>query len=310
MRHIVPRSACARLGRVRCARFLVAWLASACSVWTAPAPAPRQIQVAEPTRALDTRSLEVHWIGHATVLLRVGERWILTDPMFSARAGGVLPRKVGAAMTIDALPRLDCVVVSHAHFDHLDAPSLERLAAHTLAVPSGLPTYLPALRVDTVAALEPWQSTDCHGVRITAVPASHGDGRFGLDALWRRHDHAGFVFEHDGSTIYFAGDTGYAPALFREIGRRFAIDVALLPVGPAGRARWIERWRRRVHLTPADALLAFRELRAQWMVPIHWGAFYEEPAAERRAIETALATSPDRDHVRLLTAGDSTEFLW
>ena len=245
------------------------------------------------------------------MLIRVGDRWILTDPMFSARAGGVLPRKVAAALPLDELPRLDCVVVSHAHFDHLDLPSLQRIGdGATLAVPTGLPAYPPPLRFDAVAPLAPWQSVDCHGVRITAVPASHGNGRFGLDALWRRHDHTGFVFEYDGATVYFAGDTGYDPELFRDIGRRFAIDLALLPVGPAGRARWIERWRREVHLTPADALLAFGELGAQWMVPVHWGAFYQDPVAERRVIEAAIAADSRGDRVRMLAVGDSTEFLW
>ncbi len=284
----------------------------ACSLTRSPAPAPRHVQLRAPRPdAADTRSLDVHWIGHATVLIRAGDRWILTDPMFSARAGGVLPRKVGAAMAIDELPRLDCVVVSHAHFDHLDLPSLRRIGAGaTLAVPTGLRAYLPDLDFAAVAPLEPWQSVDCHGVRITAVPASHGNGRFGVDALWRRHDHTGFVFEYDGATVYFAGDTGYQPELFRDIGRRFDIDVALLPVGPAGRARWIERWRRGVHLTPEDALLAFDQLGAQWMVPVHWGAFYQDPVDERRVIEGAIASDQRGRRVRLLAAGESTEFLW
>ena len=284
---------------------------AACGVLAPTAPAPRHLHPVAAAPAADTRSVAVYWIGHATVLVRLGDRWILTDPVFADRLGGVVVRKVGAALSIDELPPLDCVLVSHGHLDHLERPTLARLDRRaTLVVPPGLPSFVPPDHFAALATLAPWQSIDCHGVRITAVPASHGNGRYGLDALWRRHDHTGFVLEGGGVTGYFAGDTGYDPSIFRAIGARFAIDLALLPVGPAGRARWIERWRRDVHLTPADALLAFAETGARWMVPVHWGAFYQDPRDERRVIEAAIAADPRRDRVRLLTVGDSAEFLW
>jgi N-acyl-phosphatidylethanolamine-hydrolysing phospholipase D len=259
-----------------------------------------------------TRSLQVFWIGHATVLVRMDDRWILTDPHFGARLAGVQKRRVAPAMQPDELPPIDCVVVSHAHFDHLDPASLAALdPTATLAVPTGILTFLDERTpFGTIASLDDWRGTDCHGVRITAVPARHGQGRYLVDALWHHETAAGFVFEYHGMTVYFAGDTGYDERLFASIGRRFRIDLALLPFGPAGRPRWIERLRRSVHMTPDDSLRAFAVLGAQWLVPMHWGTFFKDPAVERRAITAAIARDPRRDRVRLLEVGQATEMLW
>jgi L-ascorbate metabolism protein UlaG (beta-lactamase superfamily) len=118
------------------------------------------------------------------------------------------------------------------------------------------------------------------------------------------------MIEDGATTVYFAGDTGDDPAMFSAIGRRFRIDVALLPVGPAGRAAWIERWRRKVHLTPERAMHAFALLGAQWMIPIHFGTFFRPRDAELPVIRAAIARDPRGDHVRLLGVGEATDFLW
>src|SRR5204863_2614249 len=194
---------------------------------------------------------------------------------FSERIAGVLQRQVEPAMAPSELPPLDAILVSHAHFDHLDVPSLRRLSDAPLLVPPGVPAFLPGnLPQHRVIALETWRSWASGDVRITAVPASHGDGRYWVDR-WHRRSHTGWVIEVGERTVYFAGDTGYIAAQARAIGQRFRIDVGLIPVGPAGRAHWLERLRAEVHASPDAALDLFRDTGAQWMVPIHFGTFFQ-----------------------------------
>ena len=258
-------------------------------------------------------SVEVLWVGHSTVLVRLGDRWILTDPVFSEGIGGGLVRRyVRPGIDIDDLPPVDWVVISHAHADHLDVPSLERLGPGAdLVVPPGLVNLLPrSLPVRDVHALDKWKSIERDGVRVTAVPARHANARWVVDGIWRRRAHAGFVVERGPHTLYFAGDTGYDAKLFREIGRRFDIDVALIPVGPADRAGWVHRLRRHVHVSPEEALRIFDDVGAQWMVPIHFGTFWKRDAGEQAAVEGAIAAHPRSEWVRLLKVGESATFRW
>lgn len=258
----------------------------------------------------DSDAITVSWIGHATLLVGIRGHWFLTDPMFSDRLAGMLQRKVAPAIAPSELPALDAILVSHAHFDHLDLPSLRRLADAPLLVPPGIPTFLPAdLPQHQVVALDTWQSWSRGDVRITAVPASHGDGRYWVDR-WNRHSHTGWVIEIGNRTVYFAGDTGYVAAQARELRRRFRIDVDLIPVGPAGRAQWVERWRADVHATPDAALDLFADTGAQWMVPIHFGTFFQPTGYEDPLITAAVARHHLEHAVRVLAIGETTTFRY
>jgi L-ascorbate metabolism protein UlaG (beta-lactamase superfamily) len=265
---------------------------------------------------LDSNSIDVYWIGHATVLVRMGDRWILTDPNFSTRIGGLVRRYVRPGVAIDDLPDLDWVVVSHAHADHLDIPSLRKLPARararaSLVIPPGVADLIPAsVAFPRTFAVSKWRSVEADGVRVTAVPARHADARWVIDELWRHDAHTGYVIEYGALTVYFAGDTGYDRELFATIGERFDIDVALIPVGPANRPGWVHRLRRHVHVDPDEALAIFDDVGAQWMVPIHYGTFFKADAGERRAIRAAIDRHPRARAVRMLTIGDSTTFHW
>lgn len=264
---------------------------------------PRAASVAD-----DSDAVTVSWIGHATLLVGIRGHWFLTDPVFSERLAGVLQRRVEPAMAPAELPPLDAVLISHAHFDHLDIPSLRRLGDVPLMVPPGVPTFLPHdLPQHRVVALDTWQSWSVGDVRITAVPASHGDGRYLLD-LWHKRSHTGWVIEVGGRTVYFAGDTGYVAAQAQQLARRFRIDVGLIPVGPAGRAHWVERLRADVHASPDAALDLFRDTGAQWMVPIHFGTFFAAPGRERPIIEAAVARHHLERSVRILGIGETATF--
>jgi L-ascorbate metabolism protein UlaG (beta-lactamase superfamily) len=275
-----------------------------------PREAPMHVSVPRAAFTGDPDAITVSWIGHATLLIGIRDHWFLTDPMFSERLAGVLSREVQAAIAPSELPPLDAILVSHAHFDHLDFPSLHRLADVPLLVPPGIPTFLPAdLPQRTVVALDAWQTWSLGDVRITAVPASHGDGRYLVDR-WHTRSHTGWIIEVGDRTVYFAGDTGYVADQARELGRRFHIDVDLLPVGPAGRAGWLERLRADVHANPDAALDLFRDTGAQWMVPIHFGTFFQPAGRELPLVEAAVARHHLERAVRILAIGETTTFRY
>jgi L-ascorbate metabolism protein UlaG (beta-lactamase superfamily) len=285
----------------------VAVIAAACGAAREPAV---HVQVPRGAFAGDPDAITVSWIGHATMLIGIRGHWFLTDPMFSERLAGVMRRQVEPALAPSELPPLDAMLISHAHFDHLDFPSLRRLADVPLMVPPGVPTFLPRdLPQHQVVALDTWQSWTRGDVRITAVPASHGDGRYLVDR-WHTRSHTGWIIEVGDRTVYFAGDTGYVAEQAREIGRRFRIDVGLIPVGPAGRAAWLERLRSDVHANPDAALDLFRDIGAQWMVPIHFGTFFQPADRERPLVEAAVARHHVERSVRILAIGETTTFRY
>ena len=245
------------------------------------------------------------------MLLRVGDRTVLTDPMFSERAFPVQwmgPRRVmSPAVALEALPKLDVILVSHSHYDHLDSHSVRRLAAlHPEAewvTPLGLGNYLRGFGARRTTELDWWESADVAGVRVTGTPARHFSARRAGDrnrTLW-----SGFVLERQGRRVYFAGDTAIHPE-FAEIGRRSGpFDLVLMPIG-AYDPRWFMHV---VHVDPEEAIQAYREVASSHpsansplMLALHWGTFRltDEPMNEppRRAVDTWT------------TAGLPAEKLW
>jgi L-ascorbate metabolism protein UlaG (beta-lactamase superfamily) len=226
----------------------------------------------------------VTWVGHATVLLHVGGRYVITDPQFSERASPVSfagpKRVVPAAPSIDKLPHIDAVLISHNHYDHLDLDSVAKLAAQAggpphFFVPLGLKDWFARRGIDNVVELDWWQNVDYEGLELTFVPVQHWSKRTLMDenlSLW-----GGWVVRTTpGSdsirafSFFFAGDTGYSMD-FSDIGKRFGgFDLAAIPIGA-----YAPRWFMQVqHLDPAEAVRVHRDVRARQSVGIHWGTFY------------------------------------
>lgn len=242
------------------------------------------------------------WVGHSTFVLQLGGLNLITDPHFSSRASPVQfagpLRYTPPAMAIDALPPLDIALISHDHYDHLDEASVVQLARRhpglTFVVPLGLKAWLARRRIERVIELDWWQHADLGGLRVHAVPAQHFSGRSAHDrnrTLW-----CGFVVEHVGQRVYFAGDTGYSPD-FADIGARFApIDLALIPIG-AYEPRWFMQ---SMHVNPEEAVRIHQDVGSRRSVAMHWGTFRltEEPLDEPpHRLRRALATEgidPDR----------------
>lgn len=266
----------------------------------APQPPDQMPEQPRPSPPLTPAAGEVAltFIGHVTFLLRIGGATFLTDPVFSDRAGpfGRLgPKRARApAVPLDDLPPVDAVLLSHNHYDHMDMPSLKRLAQRR-GVPqavSGLGNG-PMLRragFDAVNELDWWDGIDGpDGTRITFVPAQHWSARGPFDrrkTLW-----GGFVVEAPGITVYFAGDSGYCPH-FREIRERFGtIDVALLPIG-AYEPRWFMAPQ---HMNPAEAVQAHRDLEARRSVAMHFGTFQLTPEAIDAPAEALYLALAEQD---------------
>lgn len=227
-----------------------------------------------PPAKVEGERVRITFVGHATTLVQLGGVNLLTDPVWSEKVGpwGALgPRRVRApGIAWEALPKIDAVVVSHAHYDHFDVETLRRLVARDgcpVYVGLGNAEFLTEQGIATGHDLDWGQSAQVGGVTIRAVPTQHWSNRSLYDS--RRTLWAGFVFEGAGRRVYFGGDTGYGPH-FAQTGEQLGpFDVALIPIG-AYSPEWFMAPQ---HISPPQAVQAFRDLRAAAAIGIHWGTF-------------------------------------
>ncbi len=279
---------------------------SHCSLFQRVGPADYPAQQVKPE---SLEHVEAYWIGHATVLLRIYDRWILTDPCFSTYLGPV-KRFVEPALPPEALPELDWVLISHTHFDHLDRASLKRLPrTKRLLTPAGGAVYIPGVAAETISPVEDGTVVEGDGVRVTAVPAQHFGGRILIDNIWDGEPYTGYVIQYKDVTVYFAGDTGYNDTLFKRLGADYDIDIALIPVGPSGGNGLLrEAIGKYVHVDPYEAVQAFKDTGARWMVPIHHSTFYRRGGSEMEMIQDAIAKSELRERILLVGVGERLAF--
>ena len=237
--------------------------------------------------------IAVTWVGHSTLLVQLGSLNILTDPIWSERASpwrSFGPRRlVPAALPIAALPPIDLVLLSHNHYDHLDAWTVRALAgAHPGArwiLPLRLEKAVRSLGVRYITELDWWDEQTVGDATVACTPARHFSARTPFDrnrTLW-----CGFAVGTSAGRFYYAGDTGLHPE-FARIGERFGPFVlSAMPIG-AYEPRWFMQ---PVHVNPDDAITAYRALHAYHgrlsssvMVGIHWGTFRltDEPVLEPR----------------------------
>jgi N-acyl-phosphatidylethanolamine-hydrolysing phospholipase D len=217
------------------------------------------------------------WINHSTYLVEVDGVRLLTDPIWSRRCSPVQfvgpKRRHPPALSLEELPPVHAVLISHDHYDHLDKKSVlqlhRRFPRLLWLVPSGVERRLFAWGVRNVRSCSWWDAAACEEFTATAVPAQHFSGRRGRDlntTLW-----VGWVIEWPrGKRLYFAGDTGYNPIQFKEIGARFApVDLSLIPIGSYVPRAFMSP----VHIDPAQAVKIHREVGSRLSLAMHWKTF-------------------------------------
>jgi L-ascorbate metabolism protein UlaG (beta-lactamase superfamily) len=247
------------------------------------------------------------YIGHATLLLEIGGKRILTDPNFDPALARVLKRVAPPGLPIDKLPVLDAVLVTHAHADHLSFTSLAALPQDVpIYAPGPVQQWLRSAGYGQAEAINPGDALQIGKLTIHGTTAEHRGNRYGFDS-WRSAANM-YLLEAPDMTCFFAGDTGLTDTTHRMVetilhpaGRR--LDLALLPIGYA--PWWKPRFRRG-HLSSDDALTLFERLGARYLIPYHWGTFHHFSAGPFDAIDqlrSTLEQHPRRDDVKVLEPG-------
>ncbi len=232
-------------------------------------------------RAAGAGEAAVTWIGHSSFLLQLAGKHILIDPVF-ARFLIVLKRRRKPGIALRTLPPIDLVLLTHAHMDHLNLPSLRGILrsnrrrgapAPVVIVPKGVEDLVERLGFHEVRTLEAWSSTTFGALTVTMTPARHWGARM-FDDVGRGY--GGYVVQAEGHSMYHSGDTAYFPG-FTTIGDQLHPQVALLPIGAYSPDSF-----RSVHTSPEDALQAFKDLGSALMIPMHYGTFRlsQEPMDE------------------------------
>jgi L-ascorbate metabolism protein UlaG (beta-lactamase superfamily) len=225
--------------------------------------------------------LGITFIGHSSFFIQIGGRKVLIDPVFAERLIA-LRRLRRPGVKIKDLPAIDMVVLSHAHMDHLNRPSLRRIVAHNnkvsgrapiAVVPWGVEDLVKDLGFTRVVTLEWWQTKSIGGLELTMTPCKHWGARFFKDT---HRGFGGYVIRGGGHALYHSGDTAYFDG-FKHIGNRLKPEIALLPIGAYRPDSY-----RGVHTCPEEALQAFLDLGARRMIPMHYGTFRlsQEPMDE------------------------------
>jgi len=279
---------------------LVSWM------WNRQTPEPKPFPVLSPDSSFLKTNLSqptLTWIGHSTFLIQIDGVNILTDPHFSDRASPVSfagpKRYTRPAMTIGNLPRIDVVLISHDHYDHLDLPSVVELFSRQ---PDSPPVFLTGLKVKarledegitTAQEYDWWESVSLAGFTFHCVPVQHFSGRSLTDrnsTLW-----CGWVAERNGYKIFFAGDTGYSDD-FKQIHSRLGdMDLSLLPIG-AYDPRWFMKSH---HVAPEEAVQIHQDVHSRQSVGMHWGTFIltdepvDEPPVRLRKIMVEKGLDPE-----------------
>ena len=239
----------------------------------------------------------ITWVGHSTLLVHIKGKLILTDPIFSDRCAPVQfagpKRYTSPAISIDSLPPIDIIVISHNHFDHLDRNTVGALKKNQSTkwfVPLGLKIWFEGMGVVNVFELDWYENHSFSGVNVTCLPSQHWSKRTlmkSFDTLW-----ASWSIEIGGFRFWFAGDTGYNSVQFKEIGEKYGpFDISAIPIG-AYEPRWFMK---NYHVNPEESLKIHADIKSKKTIGIHFGTFI---------LTTEPVNEPEEKVSKLLEAND------
>lgn len=245
----------------------------------------------------------IQFVGHACIWLTLSDKHFFLDTNFSSKILG-LKRHSEPGIDIHHLPDTSALLVTNPRHDHLDFFSYKYFSSRVpLVAPNGLGSFIQKFISNPVSELEPWESIEINEVKITAVPANHKSRR--LFQMGSQQCN-GYVLECNGLTVLYIGASGYAP-LFREIGDRFKINYACLPIGGYEPA-WLNQ---RKNMNPSEAVQAFKDLKADYMIPIQWGGFrisVETPHTPLYLLEKEILAPHLQEKVYILYPGQNVIF--
>ncbi|NJK91028.1 MAG: MBL fold metallo-hydrolase [Blastochloris sp.] len=246
---------------------------------------------------LKENQIGLTWIGHASFLIQTAKHNILVDPNW-ANWLMVIRRLKHAGMAIDHLPEIDLVLITHAHFDHLDRRTLKQIAARQpIVVPTGVGNLVHDLGFERIHEMSWWDTLSFRKLQITFVPAKHWGARTLVD---HHRGYGGYVLHYQDRSLYHCGDTAYFEG-FADIGERMKPEITLMPIGaydnPSGRDH---------HISPEQAVLAFQELKSKKLIPMHYGTFrlsYEKPHEPPQKLMKAAAEAGVLSQVHFMVEG-------
>ena len=217
-------------------------------------------------------------LGHSTFLINLKGIRILTDPFLSPHILGVKRQK--PALKPKLVPKPDFIVISHAHYDHLDLKTLKELDKNTpLILPEKTKPVIKSLSFKNVFEIPYYKTLKIKNIEITALPVQHNKGR---SLLYPNTQTNSYIIKIADKTLYFGGDTGYFDK-FKEYRKSFNIDYAFLPIGGFEPRLLLQK----IHMNPEEAVEAFKDLNAKYLIPIHFDTFHTIPKnlQKERALE-------------------------
>ena len=241
----------------------------------------------------------IQFVGHSTTVINDKNNIVVTDPVVNQRIK-VLKRKTEAILKEDIYHSTSCILISHSHYDHLDIYTLSKFKKDIpVIVPWEIGRIVRKSQLKDIYELKWWEEISINGLKILSLPAIHWSARFfKWGGGW-----CSYLIKMEDKNIYFAGDTAYGPH-FSEIGKKFNIDVAFLPIG-AIRPSFIMK---KYHMNPDEAIKAFFELKAKIFIPIHWGAYRVAFESVNEPIEILkIHTLYDKKKMIILKPGETME---
>ena len=220
-----------------------------------------------------SNNIKFAWLGHSTILLSINNKVILIDPVFSSSASPfkwMIKRFQPPVYSLNKLPKVDFILISHDHYDHLDMETIKFFKGQNLKyiTPIGITPHLLkwGIKKEKIIEFDWWEEKEIDDLYFISTPAQHFSGRKGFfqsqKSLW-----SSWVVKYNNRSFYFNGDSGYNKH-YQEIGNKYGpIEVVFMDSG-----QYNERWKA-VHNMPSEVIQGFKDLKGKHLIPIHWGMF-------------------------------------